>query len=521
MVSHKTRTPKKPETATPAAGTEPLPEPFVPPAIEFETVPVGLIDAGRNVRPVTEADCADLAASIRQVGLLNHIVVVREAGRFRVIAGHRRLKALQMLGEQTTRIAILKDVSEVIEAQVQGVENIVRASLNPIDEAMSVARVVDACGGDFRRAALCFGRSESWVRDRGYIAKFDGKARELVASGRLPLGHARLIAKVTDPTARAKLAEEAAGDGPNAPPIRLVQLESRIGGLTRSLRLVPWELSASIGGLPACAGCPSNSDTDRYLFGVGESDGATCGNARCFEQKSKAAVKAIEKTVTRLTVKGKAADLSAETVREATPAGIKATSVQRAAKKAVGVAEPKKPASASKQDAGRIDTWKLEREWSAEVEDPHREKFIAAIAERILEKPDRVLKLAIETLGLNGVRAGEEEKAVARILDDRTSYDVLVEMLNAPRTKGLRHVLDNLNDELNELIGWREPSPALLKRFGVAPVESKKAYVERRTAEIKKAAATKAQAKPRSKAKPTTKAPKARSKRPAGKAVKR
>lgn len=74
MVSHKTRTPKKPETATPAAGTEPLPEPFVPPAIEFETVPVGLIDAGRNVRPVTEADCADLAASIRQVGLLNHIV---------------------------------------------------------------------------------------------------------------------------------------------------------------------------------------------------------------------------------------------------------------------------------------------------------------------------------------------------------------------------------------------------------------------------------------------------------------
>ena len=484
----------------------------------YRSVPTALLQPGPNARVVNETECADIAASIRQVGLLTPLLVAAmPGGRYRVIAGHRRLKALQMVGAETTSVAILAHVDELTEAQINAVENIVRTNLNPVEEAMAVARVVDGCGGDFARAATVFGRSVSYVRDHGYIAKFEGKARDLVASGRLPLAHARMIAKVTDPAARERLAKEAAADGEGGHPISLSQLDYRIGTLTKSLRLVPWDLEAQFGGFPACAGCPSNSDTDRYLFGAAESDGATCGNARCFERKTAAAAKAIEKTVMKLTVNGKEADLSAETVRSATPAGIKPTSVQRAAKKAVGVSEPKKPAAGvAKRDEG-VDTWKLEREWRDTVLKPVEAALTDAIWARLIERPDRVLKALLLTVGRPFIPDGKEHLLLVEILDNRTANDVLESSLSGKDAEGFR---ERVFESLEDLLPYSGPTKKLLDLVGVEPYEGEKDFVARRTKEIKQAAATRAQAKPRAQTKQAAKAAKTSGKR-GGKAAKR
>lgn len=487
--------------------------------MSFQSVPTSLIQPGPNARVVTEAECADLAASIRQVGLLTPLVVAPvPGGGYRVIAGHRRLKALQMVGAESARIAVLADVDELTEAEVNAVENIVRTNLNPVEEAMAVARVVDGCGGDFAKAAAVFGRSESWVRDHGYIAKFEGKARDLVASGRLPLAHARMIAKVTDPAARSKLAEDAAGDGPNSPPMRLIQLEHRVGNLTRSLRLVPWEPDVAFGGFRACVGCPSNSDTDRYLFGAGESDSATCGNAKCFEGKQKASSRGIEKTATKLTVNGRDSDLSIWTVQAATPTGIKPTSVQRAAKKLIdGGAKKKQAAAASPTDDGKVDAWRLEQDWRDQVARPVETKLIDAIHARIEERPDLYLKLGIMALGRFYIPNGQETRLLRLLLDDRSPSDVLAEELSQGKRK---EFIDAVVEVLGEFVPWDGPPKDMLAMFGIEPFESKKDYLARRTGEIKQAAAAKATARKRAPTKPAAKAPKARGKR-GGKAAKR
>lgn len=455
---------------------------------------------GGNYRAGELFDVAGLAESMGTIGLLTPVLVTPEEDGYRVVAGHRRVAAANRLAwAGIDAIVVTTPDGDPIPddsiEELRAVENIVREQLSPLEEAMAVAKVLDGANGDIRRAAGILGRSESWVRDRGYIAKFEGKARALVASGRLPLGHARLIARVTDPKAREKLAEEAASDGPNAPPMRLIQLEYRVGNLIRSLGKVPWELDKPFGGLPACRGCPSNSDTDRYLFGAAESDTASCGDARCFQRKVAAASKAIDKAVTKLTVKGKDADTSAAAVRAVTPVGIKAGSIQRAVKKAAGVKEKPKPAK-DEVALAKPDAWKIQQEWFKSLRDPQEKALVQAMKQRFLANPDAILKLGLFVCGgVDRIEDLKSLKALTELLNGPSAIDWLAGRLADPSPED--SVDDMLGEVFSTMIPWGGPPTCMLQEFGVAPIESREKYVKRRLEEEKRAAAQIAQAKKR------------------------
>lgn len=456
---------------------------------------------GGNHRSGTLLDVAGLSESMMAVGLITPILVTPEEDGYRVVAGHRRVAAANRLAWAGIDAIVVttsdgEAVSDASIEELRAIENIVREQLSPLDEAIAVARVIDGTRGDVRRAAELLGRSESWVRDRGYIAKFEGKARELVATGRLPLLHARAIARITDPKERDTLAKEAAGDGPDSPPMRISQLEYRIGNLTRSLDRVPWELDTPIGGMPACRGCPSNSDTDRYLFGAAETDRASCGDARCFQRKLAASAKAIDKAVTKLTVKGKEADTSAAAVRAVTPTGIKQGAVQRAAKKATGSKEraPAKP----ERESTTPDPWKLEKDWNEKLKRPQEEALTQAMMSRFSANPDAILKLAMHCMcGVERITDASRLKEFLGLLQGASALDWLRELLANPTAEDSVELADTLKHTFELMIPWSGPPACVLHEFGVPPIESKEKYVKRRLEEEKRAAATIAQAKKR------------------------
>lgn len=309
-------------------------------------IPLSKIHRDRNHRAELP-DIHGLAESIRRRGQQTPVkVMLRDqtmapeqadgSTEYELVFGFRRFAAMQHLGinDESKRSIRAEVVPWMTPDQVQAeraTENLQREDLTPIEEAEAVAAVADAVAADLKSRPLIdrdaddeeaasgasgvpgrvitavaerLGRSRPWVRDRIYLTQLSGKARKLVAEGRLPLGHARVIATVADPTLRDEIAVQAAqsefGHGGMALPI----LENMVRQTRYRLAVVPWELEVAFAGKPACTDCPHNSANDRNLF-EGEAprkgeDEAMCLNKKCFEAKSRATHAAIKKAVDRI-----------------------------------------------------------------------------------------------------------------------------------------------------------------------------------------------------------------------------
>lgn len=143
--------------ATPAAAHDP--------AFEVQHIPVASIDASaRNPRRGLDS-LDELAASIREHGLLQPVVVRRAGDRFELIAGHRRLAAMRELGWQTAP-AIVRS-ADVDQAYILTlVENLQRADLRPTEEAAALETLVRERGWTTRQVAAAIQRSQAYVSKR-------------------------------------------------------------------------------------------------------------------------------------------------------------------------------------------------------------------------------------------------------------------------------------------------------------------------------------------------------------------
>ena len=101
---------------------------------------------------------AELAASIRQVGVLQPILVTEIEGRYRIIAGERRWRAAR-LAELEEIPAIVRPLDEIERMEAALIENIQREDLNPLEEALAVRALMEKCGLTQEKAAERLGRS--------------------------------------------------------------------------------------------------------------------------------------------------------------------------------------------------------------------------------------------------------------------------------------------------------------------------------------------------------------------------
>ena len=167
----------------------------------------------------------ELAQSIKTQGVIQPILVRPVAdGQFEIIAGERRWRAARMAGLQAVPV-VVKDIPDHQALAVALIENIQREDLNPLEQAIGIQRLTSEFGLTHQSAADALGRSRAAVTNLLRLLELAPPVRELLAGGKLDMGHARALLAL--PALRqVELANEIAAKG-----LTVRDVEKRVGEL--------------------------------------------------------------------------------------------------------------------------------------------------------------------------------------------------------------------------------------------------------------------------------------------------
>lgn len=152
-----------------------------------------------------------MAASVREVGVLQPVVVRRAAEGYELIAGERRFRAAQMAG-LTSVPAVVRESDDLTSLQEALIENIHREDLNPIELAEAMTELQDEMGATQEELAVRVGMSRSHVANTLRLLQLPPKVLGMISEGRLQAGHGRALLTLDDADAREALALRVAAE---------------------------------------------------------------------------------------------------------------------------------------------------------------------------------------------------------------------------------------------------------------------------------------------------------------------
>jgi len=191
-----------------------------------------------------EAKLEELAASIREHGIVEPILVRKEGGRYRILAGERRWRAAQRAGLREVP-ALVREATDREAFELALVENIQRADLNAIEEAEAYDVLATDHGLTQEEIATRVGKERSTVANALRLLKLPEEVRDAVRGGQLDMGHARALLGLGSADEMKKLAQRAVREG-----LSVRALEGLIRGLVKK---------------PAKKGAPAESASTRDL----------------------------------------------------------------------------------------------------------------------------------------------------------------------------------------------------------------------------------------------------------------
>jgi len=153
-----------------------------------------------------------LAASIREVGILQPIVVRRVPGGYELIAGERRLRAAKKAGLATIP-AVIRDSEDADTLREAIIENIHREDLGPIELAEAFRALLDDLDLKQETLAERLGVSRSHIANTIRLLQLSPAVQQLLVDGKIQAGHARTLLGLPDQEAQAALALRAAAEG--------------------------------------------------------------------------------------------------------------------------------------------------------------------------------------------------------------------------------------------------------------------------------------------------------------------
>ncbi|WP_274626887.1 ParB/RepB/Spo0J family partition protein [Arvimicrobium flavum] len=156
-------------------------------------------------RNFAEQDLADLAQSIREHGVVQPILV-RSApvpGRYEIIAGERRWRAAQRAGLIEIPV-LVREVNDRTALELAIIENVQRADLNPVEEALGYQQLIDEHSYTQADLGQVIGKSRSHVANTLRLLKLPESIRDMLVDGHLSAGHARTLVTAEDPVGLAK-----------------------------------------------------------------------------------------------------------------------------------------------------------------------------------------------------------------------------------------------------------------------------------------------------------------------------
>jgi len=178
-----------------------IPQRIAPPSNEGiqEIAVSSIVPNPYQPRQSMDDDALDeLAASIRQFGVLQPVLVVSEAGEYQLISGHRRLAASRKAGRETIP-AIVRDQNHQERLEIALVENVQRENLNPVEEAHAYKRLHDEFNIPLKDIALRVGKKLPTVSNTMRLLTLPTSILEGLAEGKISEGHARALLGLVDP----------------------------------------------------------------------------------------------------------------------------------------------------------------------------------------------------------------------------------------------------------------------------------------------------------------------------------
>jgi len=133
-----------------------------------------------------------LVASVRKSGIIQPIVARRFDGGYEIIAGERRWRAAQEAGLKNVPV-IIRDAGDQDAAVFSLIENLLRANLNPLEEAEAFHRLINEFSLSHEAISTTVGKDRSTVTNALRLLKLPKEIREALARRTLSAGHARAI----------------------------------------------------------------------------------------------------------------------------------------------------------------------------------------------------------------------------------------------------------------------------------------------------------------------------------------
>ena len=171
-----------------------------------------------------------LAASIREKGVIQPLLVRRKGDSYELIAGERRLRAAQLLNLKDVPV-IVKAVDDQDSLELALIENIQRENLNPIEEAHAYQYLLDQFQLTQERIGEVLGKARVTITNTLRLLKLPKEIQEEIKQSRISYGHGRALLEIDDPQHQRRLVQEVISKG-----LSVRELETKIKAARRGPR---------------------------------------------------------------------------------------------------------------------------------------------------------------------------------------------------------------------------------------------------------------------------------------------
>lgn len=149
----------------------------------------------------------ELAESIKNYGVLQPLLVQKNDSFYEIIAGERRWRAAKAAGLKEVP-AVLKEYSRQEAMEISLIENVQRADLNPIEEALGYRQLIDEFGLTQEEIAVRVAKSRTAITNTMRLLKLDEQIQNMLVQGVITSGHARALLSLEDTQMQLKAAKE-------------------------------------------------------------------------------------------------------------------------------------------------------------------------------------------------------------------------------------------------------------------------------------------------------------------------
>ena len=184
------------------------------PESEIQTIKTSLIDRN-TAQPRQNFDPAslqELADSIREVGVLQPILVTPRKDRYTIVAGERRFRACMLAGLDSIP-CIVRSLNNEEMAEIALIENLQREDLNPMEESAAIAQLIRQFDYTQETAARRLGRSRPAIANALRLLSLEKSVQDDIAKGLISAGHGKMLAGIQDEQLQRDMADRIIQNG--------------------------------------------------------------------------------------------------------------------------------------------------------------------------------------------------------------------------------------------------------------------------------------------------------------------